>query len=125
MALMINVSKKGTGEVLLSLMGSIDTETGDDFEKKMDEAVSIRPKAIVLDMAGLKYINSVGLSILVKAEKVLKKDSRFLILINIPSQIMKVIEVIKALPAMYIFQSLEEADAYLLKIQQDEIDKKG
>lgn len=35
----------------------------------------------------------------------------------------KVFEIIKALPRMKVFDSIEETDAYLFKMQQDEIEK--
>ena len=61
--------------------------------------------------------------VMVKTEKAIKEKGKTLIVINVPPQIKKVFDVVAALPAMNVFESVEEADAYLLKIQRDEIDK--
>jgi len=79
------------------------------------------PEIVVLDLARLQYINSLGLSFLVKMERALQKASDHLVIINFPVQIKKAIDVISALPAMSVFMNREEADDYLLKIQKKEI----
>jgi anti-anti-sigma regulatory factor len=64
-----------------------------------------------------------GLSVMVKAEKNIKERGKNLVVVNVPPQIKKVFDVVASLPAMNIFESIEEADIYLLKIQRDEIEK--
>ncbi len=123
MSLQINVNEKRTNEFTLSPIGSIDSETAQIFEKKVDSILALSPKAIIFNMEGLTYITSMGLSVMVKAEKAIKEKGKSLIVVNLPAQIKKVFDVVASLPAMNIFESTEEADAYLLKIQRDEIEK--
>ncbi|MDP8266537.1 MAG: STAS domain-containing protein [Candidatus Aceula meridiana] len=123
MPLDIFVNKKETGDPIFVLAGAVDAETYSELEKEIENALLESPKNIVLDLARLQYISSMGLSVLVKAEKVLQGNKGALILINLPPQIKKVIDVISSLPSMNIFKNMEEADAYLLKIQRDEVEK--
>lgn len=123
MALDIFINKKETGDSIIALIGAVDAETYLALEKEIKNALIGTPKNIVLDLARLQYISSMGLSVLVKAEKMLQEKKRSLILINLPPQIKKVIDIISSLPSMNIFKNMEEADAYLLKIQRDEVEK--
>jgi len=54
-------------------------------------------------------------------ERALQKVDGHFVIINLPAQIKKAIDVILALPAMNVFASREEADDYLLRIQKKEI----
>jgi len=123
LALDIFINKKETGDSIIALIGAVDAETYLALEKEIKNALIGTPKNIVLDLARLQYISSMGLSVLVKAEKMLQEKKRSLILINLPPQIKKVIDIISSLPSMNIFKNMEEADAYLLKIQRDEVEK--
>ena len=62
-----------------------------------------------------------GLSVLFKARKRMEELSGVFMMVNLQQQIKKVFEVIKALPDMKIFTSMDEADAYLDKIQRGDI----
>jgi len=46
-----------------------------------------------------------------------------MLVVNVPPQIKKVVDIIRALPSMSIFKNIKEADAYLLRIQRSEIEK--
>lgn len=123
MSLQINVIESRTNEFTIAPVGSIDSDTCTTFDKKVDSILALDPKVIIFNMQDLVYITSMGLSVMVKTEKAIKERGKTLIVINIPPQIKKVFDVVAALPAMNVFESVEEADAYLLKIQRDEIDK--
>ena len=71
-------------------------------------------------MEGVTYITSMGLGVVIKTEKTMKENGGTFIVTNLPPQIKKVFDIVAALPAMKIFQSIEEADAYLLRMQQEE-----
>ena len=123
MSLQIKVTESRTNEFTIAPIGSIDSDTCAIFDKKVESILALDPKVIIFDMKELVYITSMGLSVMVKTEKAIKDKGKTLIVINIPPQIKKVFDVVAALPAMNVFESIEEADAYLLKIQRDEIEK--
>jgi anti-sigma B factor antagonist len=123
MPLKITVNEKRTSEFIISPVGSIDSETAEIFEKKVDSILALVPKIIIFNMEGVTYITSMGLSVMVKAEKAIKERGKTLVVVNVPPQIKKVFDVVASLPAMNVFESIKEADDYLLKIQRDEIEK--
>lgn len=98
--------------------GAIDSDTSPILEKAIIAALGFKPKNIVLDLEKTTYLTSLGISVIINANKELEKNGGALILINVPASIKKVFEIIKALPAQSIFTSREELDAYLLKMQQ-------
>lgn len=124
MALKIIVQEKRIGEFLISPIGPIDLSTCGDFEKRVDSILSSAPKAIILSMAKVTYITSMGLGLIIKIEKAMKERNGSFLVINLPAPIKKAFDIVAALPAMKIFANIEEADAYLLRMQQEET-KKG
>ena len=80
-------------------------------------------KVVLLDLKELSYISSMGIGSLLKIKKALEENKGKLMLSNLQPQIAKVFDIIKALPSEIIFRNVEEADAYLSKIQQSEIEK--
>jgi anti-anti-sigma factor len=74
-------------------------------------------------MEAVTYITSMGISTIVAMEKSMKERGGTFIVTNLPVQIKKVFDIVAALPAMKIFESIEEADAYLLRMQQNEMEK--
>lgn len=123
MALEIKVNKNDAGVMTVALVGSIDSQTCSELEKRLESVLDTVPNAVIFDMCGVTYITSMGLSLMVKIEKRIKAAGKTMIVVNIPAQIKKAFDIIRALPSMKIFKSIEEADAYLLKIQRDEIEK--
>lgn len=125
MALEITVNKKQNGVFFVSLLGSIDTETYTQLEDKMNPILSSLPKVVVFDMERVNYISSMGVSLVITAKKEVEKNKGVFIMANLQPQIKKVFEIVATLPNLKIFSSVEEADAYLAKMQQDELRKKG
>jgi anti-sigma B factor antagonist len=125
MALEISVNKKQDGVFFVSLLGSIDSETYTELETKMRPILSSLPKVVIFDMDGVNYISSMGVSLVITTKKEIEKNKGVFIMTNLQSQIKKVFEIVATLPNLKIFSSVEEADAYLAKMQQDELKRKN
>ena len=123
MPLEVSINKKQNEVFIVSLLGSLDSETYADLEKKTNSILSLSPKVIIFDMEGIKYISSMGVSVILTTKKALENMGGVFIMANLQPQIKKVFEIVSTLPNLKIFASVEEADAYLAKMQQDEIDK--
>ena len=124
MPLEINVTEEKGAVVKIVLSGSIDSSTCPQLQGKIEAILGKIPEALILDFGGVTYITSMGLSLMVTIEKAMKEAHKKFLVVNIPPQIKKVFDVIAALPALKIFKSLEEADAYLLHLQREEIEKR-
>ena len=83
MALETELEKKLDGLIkVLSLKGSLDTETASDLEKQLDTLFQTGTKAVIFDMAELDYVSSAGLRVVFKAAKPADQDSRFSLLFS-------------------------------------------
>jgi len=125
MSLKISVQKRPGDVYVFTLSGSIDSDTyqilGDEANPILDSGA----KVIILDMDGVEYVSSMGLNTIFKIQRTLETRNGTFVMTNLQPQVKKVFEIIKALPSMKIFESIEEADTYLYKIQSEEKDKKG
>jgi anti-sigma B factor antagonist len=118
MPLSISVTEKSTGVYIFHPVGSIDSDTCSILEEKINTFLNPRTTTIILDMEKVSYITSLGIGVIVKTNKALEQNKGALLLINVPAPIMKVFDIIKALPPQRIYVNREELDEYLIKMQQ-------
>lgn len=118
-SLAVNVEKK-EATCIVTVNGSLDTVTYTIFEEKTKDIDPAETKAVMLDMAGVDYISSMGLSAIMKLRKKIESGGGGITLANLQPRIKKVFEVAKIIPDIVIFKSRVEADMYLDKIQRGE-----
>ena len=99
--------------------GSLDTEAQAELKEKIDPVLASDVKVLILDLAGLSYINSAGLQYLFRARRIMEAKRGCLLLVNVQPQVKKVFDIVRALPAESVFANVEELDRYLARIQQD------
>ena len=78
MSLEIKVSEKDVGVIAVTLVGSIDTQTCSELEKRLDDILAGSPNAVMFDMHGVTYITSLGLShaVHIKHQKRLRQPEK-------------------------------------------------
>ncbi len=119
MNLTVRITEKSGSVFFIKPVGSIDSSTYTLLQDKINETLENNPKVIVLNMKEVTYISSMGVGVILKAEKDLQNRGSALIMANLQHRIKKVFDIINALPEERIFSSIEELDRYLSKIQQD------
>jgi len=122
MTLKVASSEKSQGVFIISPEGSLDTDTYPILEEKVDLLLDTSPDMLIFDMEKLDYISSMGVRVIAKAKKSLKKSEGKVVMLNLQPQIRKVFEIIKALPSEQIFESVEELDQYLDTMQKETIE---
>ena len=118
MSLSTTFAEEQGGRVLrASLDGSLDGGTAPNLDA--DLTARIRPGVglLILDMKRLSYISSAGLRVVFKVAKALRAQGGNLALANRQPQIIKVFEIVKALPDLRVFDSDAEMDSYLTAMQ--------
>jgi anti-anti-sigma factor len=125
MTLTVTVTEKDSGYYTVVLLGSIDSATYTILELETNPILIPSTRGIVLDMAGVDYVSSMGIGVILKMQKTLYQHRGKVVLTNLQSQVRKVFDVIKAMPEEAMFSSVEEADAYLDEIQKREVDKQN
>jgi anti-sigma B factor antagonist len=117
MPLKIEVTAGKPGIARVALNGSLDSETAPALENALagiDPAVLL----VVLDMKDLTFISSAGLRVIFAALKRQDAKGGQVVASNMGPGIKKVFEIVKALPSMNVFASVEEMDAYLATFQK-------
>src|SRR5262245_38820538 len=98
--------------------GRLDTVTAPQLEKTLAPMLDGRYDNLIFDLARLEFISSAGIRVLVHARRVMKAQQGGFLMVNMQPPIVKVFEVIKALPGFTVFESQEELDRYLAAIQR-------
>jgi anti-sigma B factor antagonist len=103
---------------IVKLVGRFDTITAPQGEKEIEPVVAGSARNVIFDLAGLTFISSAGLRVLLGARKALAARGAQLHLINLQPQIAKVLDIVKALPGINVFKNLKEMDEYLAEMQR-------
>jgi anti-anti-sigma factor len=117
MALKVNTAVRRPGIFVVAPIGAIDAPGYAIFQEKVGFVLNQNPDVIIFDMEYADYINSMGIRVLVKAKKAMKKSGGKIMFINLQPQIRKVFEILNALPSLKVFASIQELDNYLDAMQ--------
>jgi anti-anti-sigma factor len=101
--------------------GSINSETSPSFEAQLQPLLEPATRYLLLDFRDVEFVSSAGLQVLFAARKTLVARGGDLLFCGLQPQIVKLFNVVRALPEEGIFASLEEADRYFYAIQEKEI----
>jgi anti-sigma B factor antagonist len=123
MVLKVKSYSKRPGVVVVSPIGSINAGTYRILEEKVDEILESPPDVIIFDMEFADYISSTGIRVLLKTKKAMKATNGRIVFMNLQPQIQKVFDILKAIPSLKVFASIQELDQYLdsmqKRVQQD------
>ena len=106
------------GNQRVEVGGRLDTHTYSELDDRLTLVLPAKVQSLVLDLAQLDYISSAGVRSIFRARKLLAARSGTLVIANAQPQVQKVFDIVKAVPLSQIFRSVEEADAYLDRIQK-------
>lgn len=100
----------------IRLQGRIDSMTAPDLEKCLNELVSGGGRTIVLDMQSVHYMSSLGMRVLLNAQKLLKKADGEILICGPPPFIMELLEMSGFKMLFRLFPSRESLKAELSDI---------
>ena len=106
------------GNQRVEIGGRLDTHTYNELDDRLTLVLAAKVQSLLLDLAQLEYISSAGVRSIFRARKLLSGRGGKLVLANAQPQVQKVFDIVKAVPLSEIFSSVQEADAYLDKIQR-------
>ncbi len=122
MALSIRVKQTRPGVVTVLPSGNIDSDTAPKLDQEITRLVAEPIKTLVLDMEDVGFLSSAGVGTIAKTKSVLNRKGAELAMINLQPQIKKVFEIIRLLPTFNVFESVQELDEYLAKVQKNIVD---
>jgi len=112
MDLHITVKKKSEAYYVVAPVGSVDSDTYQELDKKLDSVLRQKVKAVMMDMSGVAYISSVGISAIFTAKEALEARGGILVLCALQPNIKKIFDALKAIPGS-IFDTPAQAEAHL------------
>ena len=118
MSLTVTLKDHGAGLFTVSPIGTLDSNTYQILEGRLQTITATYPRSIIFDLKDLSYISSVGVRVILATKKALKAAGGDIVLANLQPQIRKVFDIIKAVPSLSIFESVEELDRYLDAMQK-------
>jgi len=118
MPLKIKSATRSPGVIVVSPIGTLDANTFKVFDEEMDTILEQKPDVIIFDMEFADYISSSGIRVLLKTKKALKQTEGRMVFIRLQPQIQKVFDILKAIPTLEVFASIEELDNYLDTMQK-------
>ena len=122
MDLRVHIKEKSVGSFVVTLSGSLDTNTYTTLEKNIQKILIKSTRLIILNMEGVSYISSMGIGALFKIVQTVQNQQGEVLLTNLQPQIQKVFETVKALPRS-LFKDYSEVDDYLEAVQKRYLDE--
>ena len=110
----MKVSTQQIGNITVAqLIGEIDTEDSDGLGESLATIVAAQPENLVLDFAGVSYIASMGLSLLLKAAQDLRKTKGKMVIASVTPAVKTVLDTVHLGAAIPIEPTVNAALARL------------
>ena len=109
----------GSAERRITLRGRLDSLTAPKLDAELAPLLGASAlTSLVFELQGLEYISSAGIRSILRARKAIEGRGGRVAIVNAQASVLKVFEIVKALPADQVFASEAELDAYLARMQQ-------
>lgn len=122
MDLKVGIEHVKRGMVIVSPVGSIDTTTCELLDKEIKKVLKRSVTTLVLDMAGVNFVTSRGVSTIAKTRASLVQRNGDLAIMNLQPQVQKAFEIMCLVPALNVFSGRDELDDYLGQVQRKIVD---
>ncbi|MCU1450034.1 MAG: anti-sigma-factor antagonist [Acidimicrobiales bacterium] len=89
------VASRANGTAVVAVTGEVDLYTAPRLWEAIDSAIAGAPRELVIDLNGVEFLDSSGLSVLVRAHKRLKPIAGSITLRGAGGQVFKALELTK------------------------------
>jgi len=123
MPLKINCNERRPMIFEVSIEGTLDGETSPQLNTFVDNLFKTRVRGLTFNMQGVGYVSSAGIRSVLLAARKAKAGGGAFVMTNMQAPVKSVFEIAQVLPHAKLFTSIEEADKYFDRIQQQEREK--
>lgn len=109
MSLTIDCQQHENDVAVIAIKGEITFENADQLRDKIDQLVSQSSFRMVIDLAGLQYMSSAGMGVLVHGLKVTRAQNGDLKLINLSDKMRRVFLITQFTHHFVVCKDLQEA----------------
>ena len=115
----LKIESDSSNTPTIKLAGRLDSETAPALDRALDQVLANPAlKRVVFDLGNLDYLSSAGIRCFIRARKSLEPRGGKVAVINPQPAVRKVLEIVKAIPAGGLFNSVAELDEYLDAMQR-------
>jgi len=97
------------GIQILSVVGTIDLEGKDYLANELESILFDENKGCILDLAGVDYIGSIGVSTILNIYRQFQKKNRVLCIVNLLPHLKTVFEITKLDKIIKIYENTDNA----------------
>ena len=113
----------GPVERRVTLRGRLDSLTAPKLDAELASILGTPAvTSLVFQLEGLDYISSAGIRSILRARKAIEGRGGRVAIVNPQPSVLKVFEIVKALPADQVFASEAELDAYLARQEARQVE---
>lgn len=105
----INKRAIDTNTLLVELVGEIDVYTAPELRKNLSDFVEVGPSNLIINLEGVRYIDSSGLSVLLEMHKRAVARKGCLSIISTHSQTLKLFNLTGLIKILKVYKSEAEA----------------
>jgi len=114
----MEIAEKIIGDIcIISISGRIDTVTSKDVEAKLDGAIGERKKKMIINLAKMDYISSVGLRVLLAALKKQRQNQGSIQLASLQPFVQNIFKITGLDKVFQIFPTEEAAFQSLTSVE--------
>jgi anti-sigma B factor antagonist len=101
----------GEAYTLVEIAGEADVTNTDDLRRLLDEEVSQQPRTLIIDLSGLRFMDSSALHALLRVNRSLDRQGGVLALVSPQPAVAKILRLTTADRLIPVFGSVAEAAA--------------
>jgi anti-sigma B factor antagonist len=101
----------GQPHTLIELTGEVDVTTSDTLREVLEEETSRRPHTVIIDLSGLRFMDSSALHVIFAANRELAAQGGTLALVGPQKAVATLLRVTEASQVVPIYPTLPEATA--------------
>jgi anti-sigma B factor antagonist len=96
------------GVPVVRVAGELDVYTSPRLRATLEERVGDGPDGVVVDLTGLRFMDSSGLGVLIGAKKRVREPARFAVVAN-EGPVMRLLSITGLIEVLSVFDSLDTA----------------
>jgi anti-sigma B factor antagonist len=112
--LTLNVTAResdGQPYTLIAIVGEADVTNREDLRRVLDDEVTRQPSTLILDLSGLRFMDSSALHVILQANRALDRQGDVMALVAPQEAVAKMLRLTTADRLIPVFRTVDEAAA--------------
>jgi anti-sigma B factor antagonist len=101
----------GQPYTLVEMAGEADVTNTDELRRLLDEEVALQPRTLIIDLSGLRFMDSSALHALLRANRALDRHGGVLALVSPQTAVAKILRLTTADRLIPVFDTVAQAAA--------------